>query len=161
MRRVTAMGVAAWGLAVTHALPAPPATGLDAADVRKIDEMLEVASRAAVARDFATWANLFLEDAVINPPNQPAVQGRAAIRAWLETLPPILEFRLEHTKVEGRADLAYTVGTYRMTMAPPGAPGPVTEAGKFVEVLRRQADGRWLCAVDMFSSDSPPGAPPK
>lgn len=64
-------------------------------------------------------------------------------------------------KVEGREDLAYVLGTYTMTMAPPGAPGPINDSGKFVTVLRRQADGRWLAAVDMFSSDLPAAPPPK
>jgi ketosteroid isomerase-like protein len=104
-------------------------------------------------------AALFLDDAVVNPPNEPAVKGRAAIRAWLEKFPPITEFKLNNEKVEGRKDLAYVLGTYTMTIVPPGAPGPVKDSGKFVTVLRRQPDGGWLAAVDMFSSDLP-GPPP-
>jgi uncharacterized protein (TIGR02246 family) len=115
---------------------------------------------AALARDFATWASLFLDDAVVNPPNEPAVKGRAAIRAWLEKFPPITEFKINNEKVEGREDLAYVLGTYTMTITPPGAPGPVKDSGKFVTIVRRQPDGRWLAAVDMFSSDLPP-PPPK
>jgi uncharacterized protein (TIGR02246 family) len=133
---------------------------LSAADLKNIDDLTQVAINSALARDFATWAALFLEDAVINPPNEPAVKGRAAIRAWLEKFPPMTEFKLNNEKVEGRDDLAYLLGTYTMTFTPPGAPGPVKDSGKFVTVLRRQPDGRWLCAVDMFSSDLPPPPPP-
>jgi ketosteroid isomerase-like protein len=104
---------------------------------------------------------LFLDDAVVYPPNQPAVQGRVAIRAWLERLPPISAFTLNHTQIEGRGDLAYALGTFTMTIAPPGAPSPVKDSGKFVTIVRRQADGRWLVAVDMFSSDLPAAAPPQ
>jgi ketosteroid isomerase-like protein len=33
--------------------------------------------------------------------------------------------------------------------------------GKFVEVWRKQADGKWKCAVDIFNSDIPvPAAAP-
>ena len=134
---------------------------LSQTDIKKIDEIAETAMKASVARDFATWAALFLEDAVVYPPNEPAVNGRAAIRAWMEKFPPITEFKLVHVKVEGREDLAYVLGTYAMTIAPPGAPGPVKDSGKFVTVVRRQADGRWLAAVDMFSSDLPAPPPPK
>jgi ketosteroid isomerase-like protein len=114
-------------------LPAEGQTGksLSEADLKKIDEATQTAMNAAVARDFATWAALFLDDAVINPANEPAVKGRVAIRAWLEKF---------HT--------------------PPGAPGPVKDSGKFVTVVRKQRDGRWLGAVDMFSSDLPPPPPP-
>ena len=71
------------------------------------------------------------------------------------------EFKLNNEYVEGREDLAYVLGTYTMTIAPPGAPGPVKDSGKFVTVLRRQPDGRWLVAVDMFSSDLPAVSPTK
>jgi uncharacterized protein (TIGR02246 family) len=133
---------------------------LSAADLKNIDDATQTAMNAALARDFATWAALFLEDAVINPPNEPAVKGRAAIRAWLEKFPPMTEFKLNNEKVEGREDLAYLLGTYSMTITPSGAPGPVKDSGKYVTIMRRQPDGRWLCAVDMFSSDLPPPPPP-
>jgi uncharacterized protein (TIGR02246 family) len=161
---VLSLAVIAGGIGlVLIPLPAEGQTGkgLSEADIRKIDAVTQTAVNAALARDFATWAALFLDDAVIYPPNEPAVKGRVAIRAWLEKFPPITEFKLNHEKVEGREDLAYVLGTYTMTTTPPGAPGPVKDSGKFVTVVRRQPDGRWLGAVDMFSSDLPPPLPPK
>jgi uncharacterized protein (TIGR02246 family) len=151
---VLALATCAWLVS----LPSESQIGKDLsqADVLKINEINQTATKAALARDFETWAALFLDDAVVNPPNEPAVKGRAAIRAWLEKLPPITEFKLNNEKVEGREDLAYVLGTYTMTITLSGAPGPVKDSGKFVTVLRRQSDGRWLCAVDMFSSDLPP-----
>ena len=135
--------------------------GLSEGDLRKIDEITQTAVNAALARDFATWAALFLDDGIVSPPNEPAVKGRAAIRTWLEKFPPITEFKLNNEKVEGREDFAFVLGTYTMTITPPGAPGPVKDSGKFVTVVRKQGDGRWLCLVDMFSSDLPLPPPPK
>lgn len=148
------------GLVLTP-LPADGQTGkgLSETDLKKIDDVKQRAVNAALARDFATWAALFLDDGVVNPPNEPAVKGRAAIRAWLEKFPPMTEFKLNNEKVEGREDLAYVLGTYTMTITPPGAPGPVKDSGKFVTVVRRQQDGRWLSAVDLFSSDLPQPPP--
>jgi SnoaL-like protein len=82
-------------------LPSEGQTGksLLEVDLKKIDDATQTAMNAALARDFATWAALFLEDAVINPPNEPAVKGRAAIRAWLEKFPPMTEFKLNNEKV--------------------------------------------------------------
>lgn len=160
MLNVVTSAMCAW--LVSQPSEAQTGSGLPQTDVRKIDEATQTAMKAALDKDFATWAGLFLDDAVVNPPNEPAVKGRAAIRAWLEKFPPITEFKLNNVKMEGREDLAYVLGTYTMTIAPPGAPGPVKDSGKFVTVLRRQADGQWLVAVDMFSSDLPPPlAPPK
>jgi uncharacterized protein (TIGR02246 family) len=151
------------GALVSISLPSQGEMGksLSEADLKKIDDATQTAMNAALARDFATWAALFLEDAVINPPNEPAVKGRAAIRAWLEKFPPMTEFKLNNEKVEGREDLAYLLGTYSMTITPSGVPGPVKDSGKYVTIMRRQPDGRWLCAVDMFSSDLPPPPPTK
>ena len=160
MLNVIALATCAWLVSLPS--EAQTGKGLSQTDVRKIDEATQTAMKAALAKDFATWAALFLEDAVVNPPNEPAVKGREAIRAWLEKFPPITEFKLNNVKVEGCEDLAYVLGTYTMTIAPPGSPGPVKDSGKFVTVLRRQPDGRWLVAVDMFSSDLPAAAlPPK
>lgn len=132
---------------------------LSKADVAKINEVTQTFVKAALAKDWATLAALYREDAVLNPPNAPAVRGRAAIRAWMEKLPPLTEFRATNETIEGCDGIAYVMGTYTMTMAPPGAE-PVKDSGKFLEIRRRQPDGRWLYAVDMFSSDLPPAAPP-
>ena len=123
--------------------------------------MTKTAMSAAVVSDSATWAAIFVEDGTVMPPNEPVVKGRGAIRVWLEKLPPITEFKLNNKKIEGREDLAYVLGTYSMTITPSGAPEPIKDSGKFVTILRKQADGQWLCVADMFSSDLPPPLPPK
>jgi uncharacterized protein (TIGR02246 family) len=160
MLNIIALATCAW--LVSQPSQAQTLDGLSQADVREIDEATQTAVKAALAKDFATWAALFLDDAVINPPNEPAVKGRAAIHAWLEKFPPRSRSS-NSTMRRWRAakTLAYVLGTYTMTIVPPGAPGPVKDSGKFVTVLRRQPDGRWLAAVDMFSSDLPAATPPK
>lgn len=159
MQRVVALAACAW----LSSLPfeAQTAKGLSRTDVGKIEELTQTAMTAALSKDFATWSALFLEDGAVYPPNEPVVKGRAAIRSWMEKFPPITEFHLKNARVEGREDLAYVLGTYTMTIAPPGAPGPVKDSGKFVTIFQRQTDGRWLVAVDMFSSDLPAAPPPK
>ena len=116
-------------------------------------------SRRLLPKDWATVAALYVDDAVLNPPHEPAVKGRKAIRAWFEKFPPLTEFKASNVKVDGGDDLAYVLGTYTMTIAPPGAPGAVNDSGKYVEVRRKQSDGSWLIAVDMFNSDLPAPQP--
>jgi uncharacterized protein (TIGR02246 family) len=136
-------------------MPSEAQTGLSQTDRRRIDEVTAAVMKAAVPKDVAAWAALYLDDAVVNPPNQPAVKGRTAIRAWLEAFPPIVELTLNNVKVEGRGDLAYVLGTYSLTIAPPGAPGPITDSGNFLTIRRRQADGRWLVEVSFFRGMGP------
>jgi len=144
-------------------LPSEAQTGkaLSQEDVKKINEETQAFAKAVLAKDWATLADLHTDDAVVSPPNEPSVKGRTAIQAWHEKSPPITEFKLSTVKVEGRDDLAYVVGTYALTITPPGAPGPVKDTGKYVEIRRRQPDGKWLIAVDIFNSDLPIAAPPE
>ena len=156
---VVALATCAWLVS----LPSEAQTGkaLSQADVSKINEVSQSQVKAALAKDWTAFAAVYLDDAVLNPPNEPAVKGRAAIRVWAAQFPPMTDFKVSLVKVDGRDDLAYVLGTYTMTIAPLGAPGPVKDSGKYVEVRRRQPDGRWLIAVDIFNSDLPAAAPPK
>ena len=56
--------------------------------------------------------------------------------------------------------MAYVLGTYQLTMKDPQG-NPVNDHGKFVEVWRKQADGKWKAVADTFNSDLPPSAPAK
>lgn len=108
-------------------------------------------------------ANMFAENAVFMPPNMGVVEGRAAIRAFFESFPAIPDFTGVIIEVEGRDDLAYVRGTYSYTMPAVGRNPAVQDHGKFVEIRRRQTDGKWLVVVDIFNSDLPlpgPSAPP-
>lgn len=130
-------------------------------EIDKINEVTQTFVTGALGKNWATVAALYVDDAVLNPPHEPAVKGRTAINAWLEKFPPITAFKASNVKVEGRDDLAYVLGTYTMTIVPPGAPGSVNDSGKYVEVRRKQSDGSWLIAVDIFNSDLPAPQPAK
>jgi ketosteroid isomerase-like protein len=148
------------GLAVlTACQPAPPA-GLSDADKAAIDSTARVFVRHALANDFAALTrDYYSDDAMVLPPNAPAVTGHGAIEAMFKTFPPITAFELRTEEVEGTADLAYVRGRYTMTMSPPGAPA-IADSGKYLEIWRKQADGSWKSVRDMFSSDIPLPAPP-
>jgi ketosteroid isomerase-like protein len=63
-------------------------------------------------------------------------------------------------EVARAGDMAYVLGTYQLTMTDPQG-NPVNDHGKFVEVWKKQADGKWKAVADTFNSDLPPSAPPK
>jgi ketosteroid isomerase-like protein len=128
-------------------------------DVAKINAHTAAVAKAANSKDWAAFAAQYVEDAVLNPPNEPAVKGRAAIQAWLGKFPPLRDFTATNVKVEGCNDFAYAFGNYSMTLLLPGS-APIKDAGKFMEVRRRQANGQWLVVVDMFNSNLPAAPPP-
>ncbi len=106
-------------------------------------------------RDSAAAA-IYAENATLMPPNHGIVQGRAAIRAYLDSFPPLTRFTAAPIEIDGRGDLAYLRGTYQMTFAPTGNQPAPQDRGKFVEIRRKQTDGKWLIVVDIFNSDLPP-----
>ena len=71
----------------------------------------------------------------------------------MEAFPPASKFELQIDELDGQGDLAYVRGHFHMVMNPEGAPEPVEDRGKYVEVRRKQADGTWLMSVDTFNSD--------
>ena len=138
-------------LSIAACQSAGPAA-LSEADRAAIEATSQAFLTAARAADWTAVAATYTEDAVLMPPNAPAVAGRSAIQAFFESLPPVTQFDLTSLEIEGRDDLAYVRGTYEMTMS--GAGGlPVVDSGKYLEIRRRQADGSWLLHRDVFNSD--------
>jgi uncharacterized protein (TIGR02246 family) len=103
-------------------------------------------------RDSAT-AELFSEDARFMPPHGGITEGRPAIRAWLAAFPPMANFTLTPIEIEGRGDLAYVRGTFSYTLV--GADGHQIgeDRGKYLEIRRKQPDGKWLMTIDIYNSD--------
>jgi hypothetical protein len=50
-------------------------------------------------------------------------------------------------------------GTYTMSTKQSLNSAPVTEQGKYVEVWKKQADGKWKVVADIFNTDAPASAP--
>ena len=95
-------------------------------------------------------ASLYAENATFMPPNQMMVQGRPAIRAWIKSTPPLSHFTAAAIEINGRGDLAYIRGTFQAQFE-----NGQSDNGKFLEVRRREKDGRWLIVTDIFNSNLP------
>ena len=132
----------------------PGPAALSEEDIAAIEVTSEAFLKAVLASDWTAVAATYTDDAVLMPPNGPAVEGRANIQTFFESFPPLNEFNLSNVETTGRGDLAYVRGTYKMTIAPEGR-DKFDDSGKYLEIRRKQADGSWLIARDMFSSDLP------
>jgi ketosteroid isomerase-like protein len=144
----------------------PPAGAGDqplaAADLAAIRANDSAFASAAEAGDAAGVAATYVPDARLMSPNAPTITGREGIQKfWGGLLGAYqLQFHVAADEVEGRGDLAYSRGHYTLDGTPKAKGGaPIHDEGKFLEILRRQPDGGWRYAVDMYSSDLPaPGA---
>jgi ketosteroid isomerase-like protein len=135
------------------------AAGLSPADeagVRRVDSLFAAAVNAG---DIAGVARTYGPDAWLFPPEAPPVRGRDGIRGfWAGFLRSYdVHLTVGADRVEGRGDLAYVAGHYRLETRPksPEVPVLAPEDGKFLEVLKRGSDGSWSYAMDMYSADAP------
>ena len=130
----------------------PQTTSLLSEDFAAIEAQTKNYIEAMQANNWAGAMAIYAEDAIIMPPNSPAIGGRANIQAFLETFPPLNNFSIKIVEIEGRGDMAYVRGTYRMTLTPEGGEA-ITDSGKYIEIRKKQADGSWLLTHDIFNSD--------
>jgi uncharacterized protein (TIGR02246 family) len=101
------------------------------------------------------------DDAVLMPPDEPAVHGRDAMKKWAETMfsQASLSGRYTSSDVTVSGDLAVVRYTGELTMTPKAGGAPVTERIKGIHVMKRQPDGTWKIAQDVWNSDAPAVAP--
>jgi uncharacterized protein (TIGR02246 family) len=143
---------ATMGAASEAAAPA----GLSAADEAAVRAVDQSWAKAATAGDANAVGALYAGDATVMPPGMAAVKGDAG-KFWSDFFGSMnVQAELSTTAVEGRGDLAFASGTYRMTLTPkkPGAKPYPTEEGKYLEVLKKQADGSWKIAYDIWNASA-------
>jgi uncharacterized protein (TIGR02246 family) len=132
--------------------------GLSAEDEAAIRAVDGAWAKAATAGDAAAMAALYTADAVLLPPGEPPVRG--GVERYFAGMTSAFSgpFELSTSTVEGRGDLAYASGEYKATLTPKksGAKPMPTETGKYLEVMKRQPDGSWKMAYDMWSPNSAP-----
>ena len=71
-----------------------------------------------------------------------------------------LKFHASKIEVAKSGDVAYTQGTYTLTLTDPQTRQLVHDQGSYVITYRKQPDGTWKAVVDIVTSEVPPPAPP-
>jgi ketosteroid isomerase-like protein len=144
--------------------------GIAACSTAAFDASVE--ERLLLSRD-AEWANLaasnqdveklvsyWTDDALVIPPGQPAVEGKDALRAFVKESQGVPGFRIHwvssHVTFSNDGRLAYMRGTNETTLNGPDGK-PMTILGRAITVWRKDPDGQWRCAVDIWNE--PPRRP--
>lgn len=150
-------------LAATLTACEPAPTGFSAADRTAIEQASQNWVDTYNRNDWPALAGLFAPDAIMMPPNSPAMRGRAAIAAWEQANEAGFRIAFDVQAIEGSGDVAYVRGR-SCVFIPTGADGPNgtgeygVDVGKFLEVRRRQSSGAWLIEADIFNSNLAVGA---
>jgi len=152
-------------ICTSAALMANPAAAFDAKTegAKLLQRDAEWAALASEGRDVEKTASYWTDDAIIVAPALPIVEGKAAIHAFVagsfETPGFHIHWVSEKPVFSPDGNLAYLRSVTTTTV--PGADGkPMTISSRGVTVWRRDTDGQWRCAVDIWN-DAPqePGQP--
>jgi len=138
--------------------PAPEPATDPQADMDAVRALADQELATASTGDPAAFANMLTADAVLMPPNEPARTG-VAIQQWLQDFMAavtVSDARYQHDEVTVHGDVAIHRYSFSWTITPKAGGAPVTETGKGIHIMHRQADGSWRIARDVWNTDAPP-----
>jgi len=111
---------------------------------------------AAECRDVERILEFWTDDAIVYPPGLPPIVGKAALRSYVQSSLAIPGFRITWTSSDARVSpdgqLAYLLSQNAIT-APAAAGQLTTTRGRGITVWRRESDGEWRCAVDIWNAE--------
>lgn len=114
-------------------------------------------SKAAATKDAKKVASFYAEDAIAYPPNEPVAIGRAAAEkvwaAYFADATFSISWKTLHAEVSKSGELGLTSGSYEASYKGPDGK-IVTEKGKYLCTWKKQSDGTWKAAHDMWNTDS-------
>jgi len=145
------------GFALTACTPAPPMSD-PAADLAAITAVREGYAAAFKAGDAAKVASYLTADAYDMENAMETMVGSQAfetgLRGMMEQFAADIAITSEKTDVSG--DLAYDRGKYRTALTPKAGGNPMVEEGRYLVVLKRQADSSWKLVELMGNLATPP-----
>lgn len=123
-----------------------------ASDVAQIRELYDEYAVAMDVGDFERWISLLADDCLQMAPDAPPRVGTEQLRAVYQ--PAFDQYNYdnivytEEVRVQILGDWAYAHSTYTFDMTPKEGGETMNLSGKFLEILKRQADGSWMIAID-------------
>jgi uncharacterized protein (TIGR02246 family) len=115
----------------------------------------EALVEALLSGDAAGAASLYADDGRLLTPAAELLAGRAQIESYWRAgiAVGLTGIRLDPLELELVDGVAVEVGRYALEL------GATTDAGKYLALHRRAADGSWRRAADVFNPDAPPARP--
>ena len=160
MRLPTAL--AAVLLVAAPALGQQSATDQDLAEAEAVEEQWRRVIATFEDGDVDAFMALTTKDVVLMPPGGSTLSGREAARPLMEDFFGTFAIEIERLSMEEivvAGEWAFVRDTYVSSLTPKSGGETVRARGKNVWILRRQADGSWKVASNMWNSSDPDADP--
>jgi ketosteroid isomerase-like protein len=125
------------------------------ATAEELSQMNRDFAAALNNKDAIAAANCYFEDATVLPPNEAPVSGRVNIQKYWEGAIAAGAFNVAVATIStgSNGDLGYETGRFQMSTK--DSTGKVTtERGKYIELLKRDKDGKWKSTHGIWNTDT-------
>ncbi|MDP9224792.1 MAG: DUF4440 domain-containing protein [Actinomycetota bacterium] len=124
--------------------------GVDSAATRLLDALRSDNSDSLMA--------LMADDVVLMPPNEPVLKGKAAVRAWYDQF--LTQLHTSSLTVSNREVLlgdgfATEIANFEWGLTPVAGGPAMVDSGGYMQVWRRDPNGRWLFSREIWNSSKP------
>jgi|WetSurMetagenome_2_1015567.scaffolds.fasta_scaffold89913_2 uncharacterized protein (TIGR02246 family) len=132
-----------------------------AADTTAIKALRDKVTAAYNSTDAAALAATYADDAIMMNPNQETVEGKQAIQASYEAMfkenagKVAVTLVLTPLETQVAGDWAFDRGNATSTITPKSGK-PMEQAGKYLVIVKRQADGSWKLHREISNMNNPP-----
>jgi uncharacterized protein (TIGR02246 family) len=161
MKKIAALACAAVVASIMTACN--QTTSTHDADVQAIKDLETSWNQDYAGKSADKITSYYADDAVLMVPGMDAAVGKDAIHKMGVQMfaDPALSLKFQASKVDAAksGDLAYSQGSYTMTITDPITKQVVNDHGSYVTVYHKQADGTWKAVSDIATSSVPPPAP--
>jgi len=122
--------------------------------VEELGQMNRDFAQALVDGDAEAAANQYDENASLLPPNEPIVTGRENIKAyWQGAIDAgVVGASVKTISADSDGDLAYEIGTFELRIKLEND-SIIVDTGKYTEILKRNAEGKWISLYGMWSNN--------
>ncbi|MCA0871541.1 DUF4440 domain-containing protein [Seohaeicola saemankumensis] len=148
MKTVTgALAAAAIAMSLTH--PAQAGTRQD--DIRNAHDAYVAAINS---NDLNRVLATLTDDIIFIAPNTPAIEGKPDVASWVGGYFDAVATTWDKTSLEFvvAGDWAFERYAYRAVNTPRDGGAALTETGNGINIYRREADGVWRVARDVWSA---------
>ena len=163
MTRARELLLASAVIAAIAACAPKPAPVDSSADVAALKAMQDRELAVVGSGNVDSALTVYAADVVMMAPGEPVINGADAMRKWFGAF--FKDFSMSGKYTSADVQVAGDLGVVRyageLTMAPKKGGAPMTETIKGLHIYKRQPDGTWKIAQDVWNADAPPPSAPK